>query len=98
MKIFIDAFGDIALLCIRQLFEKKDFNARDFLVRTYSMSLNDNLIDYLKNKEINYLENELISCEDKNDQLKNSRNKYRNWFFGIITAIGFGFFVRFRFF
>ena len=54
MKIFIDAFGDIALLCIRQLFEQKDFNARDFLVRTYSINSNDNLIDYLKDKEINY--------------------------------------------
>ena len=54
MKIFIDAFGDIALLCIKQLFEKKDFNARDLLVRTYSINSNDNLIDYLKDKEINY--------------------------------------------
>lgn len=52
MKLFVDAYGDVALLCIRLLLERGLVNKREVFVRTYDLETNKNLIEYLKSSNI----------------------------------------------
>lgn len=54
MKLFIDAYGDVALLCIRQLIEQHLVRKADIFIRTYDSKENVNLLDYLKDVNFNF--------------------------------------------
>lgn len=54
MKLFVDAFGGVALLCLRRLIEQKQITSENILVKTYEMDANQGLLDFLKTQDITF--------------------------------------------
>ena len=80
MRLFIDAYGDVAWLCIRQLVERQLVSNMDIFIRTYDLEGNHNLLYYLNEVKLNFTFD--VYNEEMLSQLNNFRPEFILSLFG----------------